>query len=653
MTLPSRSALTAYLGVGAVDEDVRLRDLHVLVVRLLVVLLDAGADRASRRAAPRRRKSTTDGPGSAGAFACGRFILARGFAMSSAIAFASGRRAACYDETRLPRAHAADRPRPLRHRAPLTRSRARSGGRSAASTAGRSSASCRRRAAGPAASCKAISLGPARRLRHPSARCCARSGGPATGSATNMFLYAYDWRQRVVDDGAAAGRRDSPPGRGLGRPHRSAGPLERRPHAARGVRRRPRAARRARRALGAARSRARSRRSPCCTPASSSRRSAAPSRPRSSSPVPGSMDSIPSPATAAFLDADGGDDARSLRPRDVAPAAPVGVPRRSRSRRLGRGRRASASPTCARPGSFLEGAAVPKHLVCICGDGLPTQRRIVVEGGRVRLPGEGNLRGLPAEAIVEGDGTVTLESARSWAGARPARDQDPRAPPPRRRPRAAGVRGDPRRPAGLRVQPSSRRTAAAGRDPLVRASPRRAPRRARRDLADEDRRPGRRARRRRRGASRRPWPRRPAEDAHEPLPADERVLAGEGPEEVVLHRFERSGGFRGEHASTIGPPIPARQKNADFARCPTGGPCGRARRRHLLERGCATPSARSAPFSRPTRTRRSRPSGCRAARGPPSSCTGSRCASSSSGRTTSARSRRPPSPSRRRCRSCP
>ena len=37
----------------------------------------------------------------------------------------------------------------------------------------------------------------------------------------------------------------------------------------------------------------------------------------------------------------------------------------------------------------------------------------------MRLPGEGNLRGLPPEALVEGDGTVTLESARSWAGSRP------------------------------------------------------------------------------------------------------------------------------------------------------------------------------------------------------------------------------------------
>jgi hypothetical protein len=132
---------------------------------------------------------------------------------------------------------------------------------------------------------------------------------------------------------------------------------------------------------------------------------------------PGSMDSIPSPATAAFLDEDGGEHDlydlatwRRLRlsvfrddPDRAAWVEAVG-------KRL---------TDLRETWHFLEGAAVPKHLTCVCGDGLATQRRIVVQGGRVRLPGEGNLRGLPAAAIVEGDGTVTLESARSWAGARP------------------------------------------------------------------------------------------------------------------------------------------------------------------------------------------------------------------------------------------
>jgi Lecithin:cholesterol acyltransferase len=133
---------------------------------------------------------------------------------------------------------------------------------------------------------------------------------------------------------------------------------------------------------------------------------------------PGSMDSIPSPSTASFLDADGAQTNdlydlatwRRLRLsvfRDDPDRAPwiEAVAQRLRDLRA--------------TWTYLENAAVPKNLTCICGDGLATQRHIVVEGGRVRLPGEGKLRGLPAAAIVEGDGTVTLESARSWAGARP------------------------------------------------------------------------------------------------------------------------------------------------------------------------------------------------------------------------------------------
>jgi hypothetical protein len=138
---------------------------------------------------------------------------------------------------------------------------------------------------------------------------------------------------------------------------------------------------------------------------------------------PGSMDSIPSPATAAFLDADGprGADGAAHDLYDLATwrGLRLSVFRDDPDRRAWveavRQRLANLRETW----QFLEGAAVPANLVCICGEGLPTQRRIVVERGRVRLPGEGNLRGLPAAAIVEGDGTVTLESARSWAGARP------------------------------------------------------------------------------------------------------------------------------------------------------------------------------------------------------------------------------------------
>ena len=138
---------------------------------------------------------------------------------------------------------------------------------------------------------------------------------------------------------------------------------------------------------------------------------------------PGAMDSIPSPATATFLDANGprGDDgaAHDLYDLDTWRRLRLSVFRDDPDRPAWVEAVGKRLADLRETWQFLEGAAVPANLVCICGEGLPTQRRIVVERGRVRLPGEGNLRGLPAAAIVEGDGTVTLESARSWAGARP------------------------------------------------------------------------------------------------------------------------------------------------------------------------------------------------------------------------------------------
>jgi hypothetical protein len=136
---------------------------------------------------------------------------------------------------------------------------------------------------------------------------------------------------------------------------------------------------------------------------------------------PGSMDSIPSPATASFLDVDAGgaDAAHDLHDLGTWRRLRLSVfrddPDRAGWLETVEKRLADLRATWR----FLEGANAPRHLTCVCGDGLPTQRHVVVERGRVRLPGEGNLRGLPAAAIVEGDGTVTLESARSWTGARP------------------------------------------------------------------------------------------------------------------------------------------------------------------------------------------------------------------------------------------
>jgi hypothetical protein len=135
----------------------------------------------------------------------------------------------------------------------------------------------------------------------------------------------------------------------------------------------------------------------------------------------GSMDSIPSPATAAFMDVDdrGNDGSYDLYDLATWRRLRLSVFRGDPDRAGWVDAVGERLTDLSETWRYLENAAVPKNLTCVCGDGLPTQRRIVVRGGRVRLPGEGNLRGLPAEAIVEGDGTVTLESARSWAGARP------------------------------------------------------------------------------------------------------------------------------------------------------------------------------------------------------------------------------------------
>ena len=80
----------------------------------------------------------------------------------------------------------------------------------------------------------------------------------------------------------------------------------------------------------------------------------------------------------------------------------------------------------------LDGAAAPRRLVCICGTGLPTQVRVVVEKGLARLPGEGRLAGLSQAALTDGDGTIAVEAAHAWAGAEPEVVKIPVHPPPRR-----------------------------------------------------------------------------------------------------------------------------------------------------------------------------------------------------------------------------
>jgi hypothetical protein len=131
---------------------------------------------------------------------------------------------------------------------------------------------------------------------------------------------------------------------------------------------------------------------------------------------PGGLDSIPEPAGARFLDEDSGHDLydvetwRKLRMSVFRkhPDDPVWT-------EVVRRRLAGVRELYR----VLDRAAAPRRLTCICGTGLPTQIRIVVENGRARLPGEGRLAGLPPGAIGDGDGTIPVEGAFAWAGADP------------------------------------------------------------------------------------------------------------------------------------------------------------------------------------------------------------------------------------------
>jgi len=68
----------------------------------------------------------------------------------------------------------------------------------------------------------------------------------------------------------------------------------------------------------------------------------------------------------------------------------------------------------------LAGASAPRRLVCICGTGLPTQVRVVVEQQRAVLPGEGRVGKLPKEALdADGDGAISVAAASDWEGADP------------------------------------------------------------------------------------------------------------------------------------------------------------------------------------------------------------------------------------------
>jgi hypothetical protein len=122
---------------------------------------------------------------------------------------------------------------------------------------------------------------------------------------------------------------------------------------------------------------------------------------------PGSLDSIPAPEVPSFL----ADDAFDLYDVATWKALQMSVFRRTNgdeatwTRVLAERLRATRASWEA-----MRAAPPPRDLVCVCGAGLPTQ---------VRVPGEGKVSRLPAAALADGDGGVSLASATAWTGADP------------------------------------------------------------------------------------------------------------------------------------------------------------------------------------------------------------------------------------------
>jgi len=136
---------------------------------------------------------------------------------------------------------------------------------------------------------------------------------------------------------------------------------------------------------------------------------------------PGAVDALPPPGWAAFSPADAEQDVRGCDLYDVQTwrRLRLSVFRHDPDDRVWIDVMEKRLAAARESWRVLDGAAAPRQLVCICGDGLPTQTRIVVRDGRADVPGEGRLGALPAEAIASGDGAMTVAAARAWTGATP------------------------------------------------------------------------------------------------------------------------------------------------------------------------------------------------------------------------------------------
>jgi Lecithin:cholesterol acyltransferase len=135
---------------------------------------------------------------------------------------------------------------------------------------------------------------------------------------------------------------------------------------------------------------------------------------------PGSLDCLPPPDFKAFVDADAGYDLYDAATWKALGLSVFGECRGGRDEeddwmRIVADRLSSTKDSWR----ILHRAAAPRRLTCVCGAGLPTQVKILVEKGRARLPGEGRVSKLPPEALADGDGGVSLASATAWTGASP------------------------------------------------------------------------------------------------------------------------------------------------------------------------------------------------------------------------------------------
>jgi hypothetical protein len=135
---------------------------------------------------------------------------------------------------------------------------------------------------------------------------------------------------------------------------------------------------------------------------------------------PGALDAIPSPGWVKFHDADG-NGANGYDLYDVGTWHKLGMSvfRSEAAASVWKETVAKRLASTRDSWRIIDRAAPPRRLICICGVGIPTQVKIVVRNGRALLPGEGRLGRVPEAALDDGDGAMTVPASSSWPGATP------------------------------------------------------------------------------------------------------------------------------------------------------------------------------------------------------------------------------------------